>query len=456
MPRKPDPLPLLSRLLEGLGHLFDRRERRRHDSSLSAAVRRRSQPRSASGAWGHHGADRPGSGFDGGSFGNGSGHPRRRRRSRGSALVQALMAALIAVIGAMMLASRLFSSRFNSFSRSDTLAAREAAEYGLNALQAQLNSDQYSYLWVTRRNNWGTVSTAALDACNVEVLDSNGDPVAALPSLPQGITSARTIKTDSQATVSYQLTNYEPPSLPDDGSTTAAQVDICGSDNAAAAANFGNLNGGSAIITVQGSVNRSGRTTNFTMRRTVHVASPAENLKYSFVILGNSYNSNCTPASDFYKCTPDSEPPTPATLGLNSDIAKLNVLDGNVCYGTPAGCSPSAPIEPTIIGCVDLESCLVNNIDTVATKTRNSYCKTKYKINKKRRKGIICNTYQQAGDIPPVITLPPQQDWNTLAREFKCDPKANKCEDYEGNDDKICAFLITIQLAATRQRASPG
>lgn len=369
----------------------------------------------------------------------------REPHSRGSALVQALMAGLIAVIGTLLLASRLFSSRFNNFSRSDTLAAREAAEYGINELQAQLNTDLYGYLWVTKRDNWSTVSLNALDTCNVEVLNSSGSSVADLPSLPAGITSAKTIKTDANATLSYQLTAFEPPRLQDNSASTAAQEGTCGAGNAAAASNFGNLNGGSAIISVRGTIARGGRTSSFTLRRTVHVASPAENLKYSFVILGNSYNSTCTPASDFYKCTPDPSPISPTTVGLNSDIAKLNVLDGNICYGTASGCSPSNPPEPTVIGCVDLDACIVNNVDTVQSKIRSSYCTQTVKVKKKKKKGVICNNFQQAGDVPPVISLPAGWSWDGGAttagsRVFLCDPKAVSCEDYDGKNNKNMAF----------------
>ena len=200
----------------------------------------------------------------------------RRRRSRGSALVQALMAALIALIGALLLASRLFSSRFNSFSRSDTLAAREAAEFGLNELQARLNTDQQGYLWVTKRSSWGANGLlSALNTCNVQALDNNGDQLTALPALPAGITTPRTIRTDADTTITYQLTAFEPPSLPDNQTATVNQAGFCGEVNGTAAANFGNLNGGSALITVTGTVTRGGNQTQFRLSRRPHVMASA-------------------------------------------------------------------------------------------------------------------------------------------------------------------------------------
>lgn len=382
--------------------------------------------------------------------------PKDPRRDPGSALVQALMAGLIAVIAACLLASRLLASRFNSFSRSDTLAAREAAEYGLNELQATLNSNRYGYLWVTKQRHWSTITLTDLNTCAVEVLDSSGTPATTLPPLPQGVSSARTIRSDSNITISYKLLDgdngFKPPELPDSSATTAAQTRSCGSGSASAAANFGNLNGGSAVIKVQGTINRDGRITNFTMMRTVHVVSPARNLKYSFLILGNSYNSTCTPATDFYKCTPDTKPITPATLGTNADIAKLNILDGNFCYGTTSGCSPSYPIDPTVVGCADLDSCLVNNVDTVRSQIRTGYCMMLDKARQSRKRGVICNTFQQAikaSDMPPVITLPAHQNWDTLSRDFRCDPKFNTCAGYDGSTNSNMRFPYLIPSNAT-------
>ena len=364
------------------------------------------------------------------------------RRSHGSALVQALMAALIALIGALVLASRLFSSRFNSFSRSDTQAAREAAEFGLNELQAQLNTNQQGYLWVTRQDRWSTVTINALNTCNIPVLDSSGNQLTSLPALPAGIASSRTIRNVNGATISYRLrtTNgFQPPQFPDQDPTTLNQPASCNAGttsaaNAAAAANFGNLNGGSAIITVVGSVQRgSANATTFAMSRRVHVLSPARELKFSFIILGNAYSATCKDKNgkgSLPGCTPDASPISPSVFGDFSDITRLNVLDGNICYGTPTGCS--SPLELAVIGCADLDSCIVNNVDTVSGKNRKGFCTQK--IKGKKKKSIICNDFQQAAPIamPASFQLPAGWSWSTLAKDMTCDAGSSK-------DDSKCA-----------------
>ena len=218
---------------------------------------------------------------------------RLRWRTRGSALLVALMAGLVAVIGALVLASRLFSSRFNSFSRSDTLAAREAAEYGLNQIQARLNTNEFGYLWVTNKDQWGQVSREALTDCQVSVLDANGEELNAIPALPDelAVSQPRQIQSAGGTTITYELTGFEPPRLPDDDDATAAQQKFCGDSDAAG--NFGNLNGGSALITVTGTVTRGNNTTTFKLSRRSHVASAASpaasDLVASFIILGNAY-----------------------------------------------------------------------------------------------------------------------------------------------------------------------
>lgn len=363
---------------------------------------------------------------------------RRRRRSRGSALVQALMAALIALIGGLLLASRLFSSRFNSFSRSDTLAAREAAEFGLNELQARLNTDQQGYLWVTKRSSWGANGLlSALNTCNVQALDNNGDQLTALPALPAGITTPRTIRTDADTTITYQLTAFEPPSLPDNQTATVNQVGFCGEGNGTAAANFGNLNGGSALITVTGTVTRGGNQTQFRLSRRPHVmasaGTEAENQAVSFVILGNAYNATCKDGKNSIPgCTPDPTPIDPPVFGAFSDITRLNVLDGNICYGTSAGCS--TPLALTLIGCADLDSCIVNNVDTVKDKTRKGLCTQKIKGQKKQK--VVCNEFQQATPVAmPASYQATTAQWNTLRRPMTCDTSdKNKVSKCQGNN----------------------
>lgn len=420
MPPIPEPRPLLQQLLIGLGRLYRAGARQSHQCASTASRRSPRGQRQAAAR------TRGGIGQQQQPWANGAG-PRLRpqRGSLGTALVQALMAGLIAIIAAFLLASRLLASRFNSFSRSDTLAAREAAEYGLNELQAQLNSDLYGYLWVTKRNNWSSVSRAALTACQVSSLDTSGNEVSILPALPDGISSPKTIKTGTDATITYQLTSFAPPSLPDSDAATQNQADFCGSSNSASAANFGNLNGGSALITVTGTVTRGSNQTQFRLSRRPHVVSPARQLAFSFIILGDAYND-----------TVNKE-----TFGAANDIAKLNYFDGNICYGkiTDTTCFTNPALPKTVIGCYDLGSCLVNNIDVVDAKLRSKYC-ADVKAKKKKKKGFTCNDFQQITTLPPTPTPRTtgflndsgtpytDSDWNAKAVDLECKLKDDKCK----------------------------
>ncbi len=351
---------------------------------------------------------------------------RLRRRTRGSALVLALMAGLVALIGALLLASRLFSSRFSSASRSDTLAAREAAEYGLNTIQAKLNTNELGYLWVTKKEQWGNVTREALGNCQVSVLDADGEEIANLPALPDELAAseAQEIKSAGDTRITYELTGFQPPNLPvgpelkdEDRESLLAQEAFCGETGSGS--DFGNLNGGSAIITVTGTVTRGDNKTTFKLSRRTHVAaaSAGTELVASFVILGNAYKAD-----------------KKNKFGDDSDITQLLSADGNICYGTvdSPGCfSPDLP--KTVIGCFDLGSCLINNVD-LDDKTRSKYCKDvqpKEKGKKKTKAGFTCNEFQQIGDLPPVPlpstsgmvisgSLYQDSDWEDYSREYDC------------------------------------
>lgn len=378
-----------------------------------------------------------GRGWAGGRSGRWAGE---RPRDRGSALVPALMAGLVALIGALLLTSRLFSSRFNSFSRSDTLAAREAAEFGLNELQSRLNTDQRAYLWVTKRANWSSVTRNDLTSCQVSSLDASGNEATTLPGPPDGVSSPRTIQTGADTSISYQLTGFEPPALPDNEATTRNQADFCSQSNTAAAANFGNLNGGSALITVTGTITRgsgmNAKTSNFQLRRTIHVAAPGSRLAYSFMILGNAYEDK-----------DKVDPVSPASFRNKSeDIALLNRLDGNICYPTsqeialgqvPTSCfNPERP--KTIIGCQDLAACLINNVENLTPKKQLENCGVK--VGKKKPKSFTCNSFQQAAPPPPIptptseLTAVSEAQWPTFAYKIECslrrdnNDKQDKCK----------------------------
>lgn len=374
----------------------------------------------------------------------------------GSTLVQTMVIVMVALLGGLFLSSRMMASRSGAFTRSDSLAAREAAEYGLNELQAVLNTNLYSYLWITKQSNWSgsnAVTLNDLNTCKVPAIDNAGQLLTALPSLPASITEStsttvdgREISNNSSGRLSYQLISYTVPRLPSNNPTTTqlGQEDVCGTNNLASANKFGNLNGGSAVILVRGKVSRNGRESTFTLSRSVHVAPPSQLLSYSFIILGDAYDTKGS-----------SIPISPTTWGNSSDITKLGPLDGNICYGT-YGASPAcslnaqAAINVATIGCFDLDACLVNNVDTVSTKQRDAFCavnnsaNNKWKAKAKRRAGILCNSFQQVGDLP-VAPNPSSvgfslvnnsTSWNTYARKLDCKTSntanRNTCVDPRG------------------------
>ncbi|MFM7311857.1 MAG: hypothetical protein ACKO0M_01605 [Cyanobium sp.] len=373
----------------------------------------------------------------GGSLG-----PRRRagrasllasplRPGQGSALVQALIVVSVAVIAGLALASKLSSSRYGSITASDTLAAREAAEYGLNEIQAQLNTNPYGYLWVTNWNKWtatgaNQLTSTSLSDCNLSALDSNQAIIT--PAVPAGVTSAKTIRNSNGATVTYQVTNFTPPALPDSSSTTAAQSGYCSS--AAAAANFGNLNGGAAVIEVRGTVDRgSGTVASFRLRRTTHVLPPLgiRPLGYSLLILGDANTTD--------------------NGSTNSNISEITYFDGNICYVQPDGSIPSNCItaNPTpvlaTIGCYNLRSCLINN-QLIGSNQLGKYC-TALNSGGLKKQGLTCNNYQQAAlpfPDPPTPTTEgflttgstafnsaTTADWTTYSRSLSCDLDTSIC-----------------------------
>ena len=308
-------------------------------------------------------------------------------RSHGTALVQALMAALIALIGASLLASRLLSSRFNVFSRGDSLAAREAAEFGLNELQATLNSDFRGYLWVTKRNSWSTVTRSALTTCQVAVRDASGNEVTTLPALPDGVSSARTIRSDADVVITYQLTAFEPPSLPDSQTATLNQVRFCGSGSGAstAAAFFGNLGGGSALMTVTGTVQRGSQSTTFRLDRRTDVGFPA-----------NSASGGTGQVDVAMR-----------VLGGSASLGTLR-LNNNICYGDASGCEGQGNNRiPADIGCSSLSAA-----DCASGNPGSN------------------NAFRQASapDMPAAFLLPAGWNWdgaNGLSRDMTCDVTGN-------------------------------
>jgi len=345
------------------------------------------------------------------------------------------MLALVAMISGLLLTSRLMATRLVGTSSSDNASAREAAEYGLNEIQAQLNTNQFGHLWVTKLRKddnslrWGTLTRQKLADCRIGSFSSSGT-VLEPTTIPDGIKAAKTIKSDTSGTISYQLTDFEPPKLPDSNSTTLDQPEYCGT-NTTSARNFGNLSGGSAVITVTGTITRSGKSFNYTMRRQVLVDQPGNQLAYSFMILGDAYDDTKN-GGDSY--------------GAATDIAKLNYFDGNVCYVDASTnisndtCFAPKTLTRTTIGCYDLGACLVNNIDSVNKSKRTKYC-ADVKVKKKKKRGTTCNDFQQSGILPNAPTPTSEgflntsgtpyssSDWSTFASQIECSIKEKPVND---------------------------
>ena len=209
-------------------------------------------------------------------------------------------------------------------------------------------------------------STADLGNCQVNYISApTANRIAGVGN--NSSNSSQTLPNNSN--LSYSLTNYIAPSLPP-GQTNVGNG-AC--SDSTIGAKFGNIKGGSATLTVTGTVTRGGsQIASYTLRRAVHVKWPSDSLANPMLFLG---------------------------LG-----SKLNYLDGNMCNSTNTSVTSCAGLPRTTIGCVSLDDCLVVNVDSVPTKTRASYCADK-KV-KKYRKGVICNDFQQASDILPAFPTP--------------------------------------------------
>ncbi len=175
------------------------------------------------------------------------------RSSNQGLVVQAvLVMALVSTIGVLIIAARVAGSRQSSASASLSQAARQAAEYGYAEIVAEMNRDPKSYLWVLNSSNWSNVSAEDLKTCGVAAsADPSADPIPAL-------TSSQALSRSPE--LSYKLEKYEAPL-----NRSSSDPNNCGDK-------FGNLLGGSGILTIVGTVNRgSGYTSTYTMKRNVSV-----------------------------------------------------------------------------------------------------------------------------------------------------------------------------------------
>jgi hypothetical protein len=178
-------------------------------------------------------------------------------------VVQAvLLMALVTTIGIFVIAARVAGSRLASTAASLSTEARQAAEFGYAEILADINRDSKSYLWVTKwnGNNWASVTADDLSTCGIaSTSDPSSTPVAGV-SEPQFLPGSKEL--------SYQLIEYKEPGFIE-GSNSTAKCPKLGNPK------FGNLIGGTAEITILGTVNRGGSVSTYTLKRTISVRRSA-------------------------------------------------------------------------------------------------------------------------------------------------------------------------------------
>lgn len=289
-------------------------------------------------------------------------------RSAGLVIPTALMAALLIIGTVALLTARSLGSWVRGVNNADLRAAREAAEYGFNEIVGQLNTDANAYLWVTKSANWQTLTASDLAACGVIA------PTPPAANRIAGVDSNSSNKSKAlpnNSALSYSLTDFTEPQFPPGQSNFVSGSLTNACTDATTGAKFGNLKGGSATLEVKGMVTRAGsELASYTLRRAVHVKWPNDSLANPMLFLG---------------------------LG-----SELKLLDGNMCTTTNTSVTSCTGLPPTIVGCISLEDCLVWNVD-IPNKTRDQYCAVK---GTKFKKGVLCNSFQQASDTLPVPPVP--------------------------------------------------
>ena len=183
------------------------------------------------------------------------------RRSQGKptaglVVLAVLVTVLVTAIGILAIASRVASSRQGAAAGSLTAAARQAAEFGYSEITAELNREVFSHLLITRFGQWAQVSNQDLLACGIAIA---ADSIAA--SIPAIVSSDQTLP--NSPSLSYRLIDFQIPMNLDGAPSQGPQ--ICST-------RFGNLLGGTAVITIQGTAKaESGDITHFTLKRGVSV-----------------------------------------------------------------------------------------------------------------------------------------------------------------------------------------
>ncbi|MFZ0407187.1 MAG: hypothetical protein WAM11_03635 [Cyanobium sp.] len=252
---------------------------------------------------------------------------QQNKQQAGSILLTTLVVILVAMIGAATLMSRSINSLNATSDASDLQTAKEAAETGFNEILAALNTDQRSYLLVTKMTNWVNVSTTDLDNCNIY------HPSATLPSPPAGYPDSFSFYQTAgfNGSVSYKLESYEPP------------ISIGTASNCV---KFGNLFGGSANFTVVGTLTRNGKQqATFRLKKVVFIKGPFSESSQPFdaplLITGAGPSSN----NDVTKMDKNK-------FGMSSIPDACIVADNRKCN------SPSPGLQTTYVACSGNPKCI--------------------------------------------------------------------------------------------------
>lgn len=216
------------------------------------------------------------------------------REAEAGLIVQAvLMMVLVATIGLLAIINRVAASRQAASAGSLAAAARQAAEVGYTEIMAEMNRDIKSYLWITRFDQWNSVTQTDLNACSVGSFSApSSDPIAGIAAevdIATALNAATGATLDLPINLSYRLVDYRvpenlapPPSVPD-------------------CSKFGNLSGGTSLITIEGIARRGAlEVTRFTLKRTISVArAPAMfNNPLLFTPLNRSAAASAISATD--------------------------------------------------------------------------------------------------------------------------------------------------------------
>ena len=285
---------------------------------------------------------------------------------------------LAIIVASLVMTTRSLGIWSRSNDRLDSMAAKDAAEFGYTKTISQLNTDEKAYLLVTKFDNWDSVSSDDLKSCEIFASQS-----------PSSITKTDTVS----STQTYTLTNYTAPGFATGTATTNNHPSIC--DSSTSAAKFGNLLGGSAMVTVTGKVTRNGKVTaTYVLNRSIHIKFPNQAIANPIVLLGNGSQLKSLNG----RICQTAIPPT--------SIAASN----NPCSGLPLTTIASADLEDSICWNVD-GSCKgdYSNAtfnDFFNKKIRNKYCKnTTYISTRRYKKNIPCNQFQQLLGMPSFPVL---------------------------------------------------